>query len=229
MFSPLGQLKTPSCSLVAQSLLTLRPHGLQPARLLCPWDFPGESTGVGCHCLLQGVFSTQGLNLHLLHWQVGSSPLSHQGSPRPFMVSIKTSTMSQRRPGPTRGMPRAPGGSQGSQPGWAGGMESGGQTDSPEAPDLWPDWQTGAPSPRAPRPSFPASRTPGLPWGHSLHGWLWQALSVPMAFLLSPGRMSSSGEGETGVTGSGSVLFSLLDWQCQGPGVGSDQLGGCGA
>ena len=32
---------------------SLRPHGLQPTRLLCPWDFPGKSTGVGCHCLLQ--------------------------------------------------------------------------------------------------------------------------------------------------------------------------------
>ena len=30
-----------------------RPHGLQPTRLLLPWDFPGESTGVGCHCLLR--------------------------------------------------------------------------------------------------------------------------------------------------------------------------------
>ena len=30
-----------------------QPHGLQPTRLLCPWDFPGKSTGVGCHCLLQ--------------------------------------------------------------------------------------------------------------------------------------------------------------------------------
>ena len=30
-----------------------RPHGLQPPRLLYPWDFPGKSTGVGCHCLLQ--------------------------------------------------------------------------------------------------------------------------------------------------------------------------------
>ena len=29
------------------------PHGLQPTRLLCPWDFPGKSTGVGCHCFLQ--------------------------------------------------------------------------------------------------------------------------------------------------------------------------------
>ena len=29
-----------------------RPHGLQPTRLLHPWDFPGKSTGVGCHHLL---------------------------------------------------------------------------------------------------------------------------------------------------------------------------------
>ena len=28
------------------------PHGLQTTRLLHPWDFPGKSTGVGCHCLL---------------------------------------------------------------------------------------------------------------------------------------------------------------------------------
>ena len=31
---------------------SLGPHGLQPTRLLHPWDFPGNSTGVGCHCLL---------------------------------------------------------------------------------------------------------------------------------------------------------------------------------
>ena len=31
---------------------SLRPHGLQPIRLLRPWDFLGKSTGVGCHCLL---------------------------------------------------------------------------------------------------------------------------------------------------------------------------------
>ena len=32
---------------------SVQPHGLQPTRLLCPWDFPGKSTGVGCHCLLR--------------------------------------------------------------------------------------------------------------------------------------------------------------------------------
>ena len=38
-----------SCSVVSNSY---RPHGLQPTRLLHPWDFPGKSTGLGCHCLL---------------------------------------------------------------------------------------------------------------------------------------------------------------------------------
>ena len=40
--------------------------------LLCPWNFPGKNTGVGCHFLLQGIFLTQGLNPHLLHWQADS-------------------------------------------------------------------------------------------------------------------------------------------------------------
>ena len=60
---------------------SLQPQGLQPTRLLCPWDFPAKNPGVGCHFLLQGVFLIQGLNPHLLHWQVDSSPLSHLGSP----------------------------------------------------------------------------------------------------------------------------------------------------
>ena len=34
-----------------------RPHGLEPTRLLHPWDFPGKSTGVGCHCLLRFLSS----------------------------------------------------------------------------------------------------------------------------------------------------------------------------
>ena len=32
-----------------------RPHGVQPTRLLRPCKFPGKSTGVGCHCLLQSI------------------------------------------------------------------------------------------------------------------------------------------------------------------------------
>jgi hypothetical protein len=36
--------------------------------LLCPWDFPGQNTGVGCHFLFQRIFLTQGSNLHLLQW-----------------------------------------------------------------------------------------------------------------------------------------------------------------
>ena len=38
------------------------PWTTQPAKLLCPWSFPGKNTGEGCHFLLQGIFPTQGLN-----------------------------------------------------------------------------------------------------------------------------------------------------------------------
>ena len=58
-------------------------QGLDP-ELLCPWDSPGKNTGVGSCALLQGVSSTQGLNLRLLHllrWQVGSVPLVPPGKP----------------------------------------------------------------------------------------------------------------------------------------------------
>ena len=46
----------------------------EPSRLLCPWDSPGKNTETGCYYLLQGIFLTQGSNLHLLcflHWWVG--------------------------------------------------------------------------------------------------------------------------------------------------------------
>ena len=49
---------------------SLRPCGLQPTRLLCPWDSPIKNTGVGCHVLFQGIFLTQESNprlIHLLH------------------------------------------------------------------------------------------------------------------------------------------------------------------
>ena len=44
-------------------------------------EFSRQEYEVGCHFLLQGIVLTQGLNPHLLHWQVDSLQLSHLGSP----------------------------------------------------------------------------------------------------------------------------------------------------
>ena len=51
---------------------SLQPYGL------CPWDFPGKRTGVGCHFLLQGIFMTQGSNPSLPHRRQTLNRLSHQ-------------------------------------------------------------------------------------------------------------------------------------------------------
>ena len=56
------------------------PHGLQPTTLLGPWDSPCKGTGGGCYFLLQGIFSTHGLNPCLLYWQADSLLQSHLGS-----------------------------------------------------------------------------------------------------------------------------------------------------
>ena len=69
---------------------SLRPHSLQPARLLCAWNCPGRNTGVGCHSLFQGIFSTQGLNPGLPHCRQILYHLSHQGSPKDH-VCVKVS------------------------------------------------------------------------------------------------------------------------------------------
>ena len=74
---------------------------LMLARLLCPWDFPGKNTGMGCHSLLQGIFLTQGLNPHLLHWQAGSLPLSHLGSQ--IRTPALFTEITQMRPHPLEG------------------------------------------------------------------------------------------------------------------------------
>ena len=59
---------------------SLPPHGLQPTRLLRPRDFPGGSTGVGCHFLLQRIFPTQRLNPGLSQCRPTLYHLSHQES-----------------------------------------------------------------------------------------------------------------------------------------------------
>ena len=65
-----------SCSGMSDSLWS---RGLEPTTLLHPWDFPGKSTGVGCHFLLQRIFPTQGSNPCLPHYGQTFYPLSHQG------------------------------------------------------------------------------------------------------------------------------------------------------
>ena len=60
---------------------SLQPHGLQPTRLLCPWNSPSKDTGVGCHSLFQGMFPAQGWNPGLLYCRQILYHLSHQGSP----------------------------------------------------------------------------------------------------------------------------------------------------
>ena len=62
---------------VAQSCLTLKPHGLYS-----PWNSPGQNTGVGRLSLLQGIFPTQGSSPGLPHCRWILYQLSHKGSPR---------------------------------------------------------------------------------------------------------------------------------------------------
>ena len=62
-----------SSSVVSNSL---RPHGLYS-----PWNSPGQNTGVGSLCFLQGIFQTQGLNPGLPHCRWILYQLSQQGSP----------------------------------------------------------------------------------------------------------------------------------------------------
>ena len=47
-----------ACSVVSNSL---QPHGLQSTSFLCPWDFPGKNTGVGCRFFLPGIFPIPGI------------------------------------------------------------------------------------------------------------------------------------------------------------------------
>ena len=80
------------CSVTQAVSESLWPHGLGTVRLLCPWDSPGKNTGVGCHFLLQGIFPTQGSSphlVHLLHWQVGSLPLTPPGKPWYVLESLQ--------------------------------------------------------------------------------------------------------------------------------------------
>ena len=69
-----GVNESESCSVVSDSL---RPHGLYS-----PWNSPCKNTVVGSRSLLQGIFTTQGLNPGLPHCSQILFQLSYQGSPR---------------------------------------------------------------------------------------------------------------------------------------------------
>ena len=84
-------LRMCACSGVSGSL---QPHGLQPTRLLCPWNSPGKNTGMDCHSLLQGILPTQGTNPHLLYCRQILYYLSHQGSPNTYMFTSNPASLS---------------------------------------------------------------------------------------------------------------------------------------
>ena len=68
------------CAVLSSSVVSnsLQPHGFQATRLLCPWDSPGQNTGVGCHSLLQGIFLIQSLHPGVLHCSQILYFLSHR-------------------------------------------------------------------------------------------------------------------------------------------------------
>ena len=77
-----------ACSVVSDSVQ------LQVLELLHPWDYLGKKTGVSCPFLIQGIFPTQELNLHLLwlpYCTWDSLPLSHLKNLHQSAISQKKS------------------------------------------------------------------------------------------------------------------------------------------
>ena len=70
---------------------SLRPHGLY-----CPWDSPGQNTGVGSLSLLQGIFPTQGSNPGLPHCGQILYQLSHKGSPHHLKLCINFARLKKK-------------------------------------------------------------------------------------------------------------------------------------
>jgi len=80
--------------LVAQSCLTLcNPMDCSLPGCSVHGDYPGKNTGVGCHTLLQGIFTTQGLNPSLKHGRQILYRLSHQGKFLEFRMPLVYSTL----------------------------------------------------------------------------------------------------------------------------------------
>ena len=71
-------------SKVAQLCLTL----CTPTRLLCPWDFPGKSTGVGFHFLLRGYLPDPGIEPRYPALQTDALPSEPSFFKKPFVVCL---------------------------------------------------------------------------------------------------------------------------------------------
>ena len=56
--------------------------------MICPQNSLGKNTGVGSHSLLQGIFSTQGLNQVLLHYRQTFYHLRYKESPQKTLFKI---------------------------------------------------------------------------------------------------------------------------------------------
>ena len=87
------------CCLVTQLCLILcAPWNIaHQVRLLCPCDFPGKNTGVGCHFLLQGIFLTR--DQTCISCIGRKSPLSHQRSPATRINTVLSRALTESTTG----------------------------------------------------------------------------------------------------------------------------------
>ena len=78
-----------SCPVVSDSL---QPHGLSPARFLCPWNSPGRNTGVGCHSHLQGNLPDPGIEPRSSTLQADALLSEPPGKPEKTIIQNGTCT-----------------------------------------------------------------------------------------------------------------------------------------
>ena len=75
-----------------------RPHGQQSTRLLHPWDFPGKSTGVGCHCLLRIItLRKTKFKEKILNAAREKQQITHKGIPIRITADLSIETLQTRR------------------------------------------------------------------------------------------------------------------------------------
>ena len=71
------------CAVLSRSVVSdsSQPHGLQPTRLLCPWNSPGKNNGVCCHALFQGNLPNPEIELKSPALQEDFLPSEPPGKP----------------------------------------------------------------------------------------------------------------------------------------------------